>query len=291
MDIKWKIRGPWSSSQWHHDAVALGMVDKNSKALTKAFIDKKSFFDQLDFYLDTVEEIYFAGGEPLMMEEHYQLLELLIDRKRFDVKLKYNTNLSTLTFQHWDIVQLWKHFEHVNVAASLDASGKRGEFLRKNIQWSRVLAYRRRMIREIPHVDFMISPTTCLYNVWHLPDFHREWMELKLIRAEDFVPTLLIHPEYFNIRIIPGSLRIHIVRAYHNHIKWLEMQKFVDEEKGRHVIQQYKNILLHLDQGDHSHLLPTFYTHNFALDELRSENVADIFPELIPLLKIFKTNT
>ena len=51
-------------------------------------------WEQLEPHLDHVEQIYFAGGEPLMMEEHYNILEELVRRKRFDVRLIYNTNFT-----------------------------------------------------------------------------------------------------------------------------------------------------------------------------------------------------
>ncbi len=289
-NLKCRICGPWASSQWHQDSVALGTKSTDSKSLTKAFDNKISFFEKIEIYLDAVEEIYFAGGEPLMMEEHYQLLEILIDRKRFDVKLKYNTNFSTLSFKHWNLLPLWKHFSHINVAASLDASGKRGEFLRKNLQWTHVLENRKRMLEEIPHIDFMISPTTYIYNVWHLPQFHREWVDLGLIQPEDFVPTILISPEYFNIRIIPEVYKKNLVVEYKKHIKWLVNTSFVDKIKGEHVIQQFKNVIEHLNQMNKTDLLPEFYTKSLALDELRSEKTDAVFPELAPLIQEIKTN-
>ena len=59
------------------------------------------------------------------MDEHYYILERLIEKKRFDVRIRYNTNLLKLKFKKWDNIELWKHFEHVNVLASLDAMDSR----------------------------------------------------------------------------------------------------------------------------------------------------------------------
>ena len=77
--------------------------------------------------------LYFAGGEPLMMAEHYSLLKLLVERGRTGVCLRYNTNLSRTEFAGTSIFDLWSKFDRVMVQASVDAAhGCRG---RAGAQW------------------------------------------------------------------------------------------------------------------------------------------------------------
>lgn len=279
-NLKCHICGPWASSQWHQDAIALGMLPKDSKALTKAFTDHTVLFDQIDPFLDTIEEVYFAGGEPLVMEEHYEFLEKLIARKRFDVKLMYNTNFSKLEFKSWKAIELWKNFKHINIAASLDASGDRGAYLRKNLVWEDVVNNRKTLMQELPQADFMLSPTTYIYNVLHLPDFHREWTEMGFIKPESFVPTILIDPPAYNIRVLPEFLKKEVIEKYEQHLRWLTAQAFSDEKLGPHTVRQFQNIITHLKGEDKSGLLTEFHQKNQALDKLRQENAAEIFPEL-----------
>ena len=92
-------------------------------------------WDQLEPHFDTVERIYFAGGEPLMMEEHYRILKRLIKMGRSEVVLIYNTNLSTLNLKKDSVLDLWPQFDRVVIEASLDGSGERGEFVRKGLVW------------------------------------------------------------------------------------------------------------------------------------------------------------
>jgi hypothetical protein len=56
---------------------------------------------QVEPLLDSVEQIYFAGGEPTLIREHYEILERLIAMGRTDVRLSYSTNFSTFTFGRW----------------------------------------------------------------------------------------------------------------------------------------------------------------------------------------------
>ena len=60
------------SSQWYQDQVKLAGPEwgKNNKVLNYAGRTETDIWEQLEPHLDYVEQIYFAGGEPLLMEEH-----------------------------------------------------------------------------------------------------------------------------------------------------------------------------------------------------------------------------
>jgi sulfatase maturation enzyme AslB (radical SAM superfamily) len=141
---------------------------------------------QMQEHIPYLEQVYFAGGEPLIMKEHYTLLEKLIDAGKTDVRIQYNTNFSELRFKDKHVFEYWKHFKNVSVGASLDASGARAELMRKGTDWQQTVDNRQRMMEEVPHVDFYVSATVSTMNVLHVLDFHKAWTELGLIRAKDF---------------------------------------------------------------------------------------------------------
>ena len=85
-----------------------------------------AFMEQFDPYLHTVEKIYWAGGEPLLMDEHWYIMNKLVEMGRTDVRIFYNTNFSKLTYKDEDAVELWKKFKNV----SRDLSRGRVEWLR-----------------------------------------------------------------------------------------------------------------------------------------------------------------
>jgi organic radical activating enzyme len=99
-NLKCRSCGHIFSSQWYQDQAKLAgpeWKDRNT-VLNYAGRTETDMWTQLEPHLDYVEQIYFAGGEPLLMEEHYNILEELVKRKRFDVRLIYNTN-----FTHTDL--------------------------------------------------------------------------------------------------------------------------------------------------------------------------------------------
>jgi MoaA/NifB/PqqE/SkfB family radical SAM enzyme len=121
------------SSSWYQDQAALAGPSwtENNKALNIAGRNKDDMWEQLLPHIDYVEQIYFAGGEPLMMEEHYRILDELERRGRFDVRLIYNTNFTQTKLKDRVVFDYWRKFDSVAVGASLDAMGPRAEYIRK----------------------------------------------------------------------------------------------------------------------------------------------------------------
>ena len=279
-NLKCRICGPWSSSSWFNDAVALGMVKAESKPLTYSFENSEIFFDQFKELIGSLEELYFAGGEPIVMEEHYKVLNLLIEHGKTDVRLTYNSNFSSFNYQKYNVIDLWKKFPKISIAASLDASEKRGEFLRKNLDWKTVVENRKLMMLELPHVEFVVSATLNIYNVLHLPDFHKDWVNQGLIQVEDFIPTLLVTPKELSVRILPKKFKEKAILNYSEHLKWIKLTASKNEEKRLYMIVQFENIIKALQTSHEKESIELFIRKSEAVDKIRNEKTIAIFPEL-----------
>jgi sulfatase maturation enzyme AslB (radical SAM superfamily) len=187
--------------------------------------DEDAMLAQMLPHIPHLEQVYFAGGEPLIMKEHYFMLEKLIEYNKSDIRIQYNTNFSELRYKDKHVFDYWKHFKNVSVGASLDASGKRAELMRKGTNWEQTLLNRRRMIEEVPHVDFYINATVSAMNVLHVLDFHKEWTELGLIQAKDWNINICQSPDWYRIDIFPEKFKNEvIIPAYEKHLEWLEPQ-------------------------------------------------------------------
>ena len=280
-NFRCRICGPWSSSRWFDDAQKLGMNAEGAKRVTHGVESFDDLLAQLQPFVHELEEVYFAGGEPLIMEEHYRLLDFLEDHGRQDVFLRYSTNFSVMEYKGRSIFDIWKRFKNINVSASLDGSGKRGEFQRKEQDWQQVLDNRKRMMELCPHVEFIIAATISVFNVWHLSDFHREWYEAGLITdVKNIWPNILEQPEYYNIAILPPAMKQRIEQKYREHIVWLESIPSDDEFRKQYVIHEFKHCIEHIHAKDWSHRIPEFKEWCKKLDVLRGESTLDIFPEL-----------
>ena len=276
--------GPTFSSNWYNDYVKMyskvpDVLGRDMARIEYTAGDENSMLEQMEAHIPYLEQVYFAGGEPLIMKEHYYLLEKLIEYGKTDVRIQYNTNFSELAFKDKHVFDYWKHFKHISVGASLDASGARAELMRKGTVWSQTVENRRKMIVEVPHVDFYIAATISAMNVLHILDFHREWVELGLVKPKDFNFNICQSPEWYRIDIFPTKFKEEVLRpAYEKHLAWLE-----PHDDLQRASNGFKSAINFMTKEDRSHLMPKFIEEVDKFDHLRSENFWTTFPELAVL--------
>ena len=222
--------GPIFSSNWYNDHVKLygrkpDVLGRDMLRVEYTTGNEDNMIEQMMPHVPHLEQVYFAGGEPLIMKEHYFLLEKLIELGKTDIRLQYNTNFSELRFKDKHVFEYWKHFKNVSVGASLDGMGAQGELIRKGTDWSQTVKNRELMMQEVPHVDFYVSSTVSAMNVLHVLDFHKEWTRLGLINAKDWNINLCQSPEWYRSNIFPQWFKDTVIKPkYEEHIAWLEPQ-------------------------------------------------------------------
>lgn len=267
--------GPNFSSNWWEDKAALYGTDSiGHNKFLYAGKSKDDVWNQMLPHIPYLEQIYFAGGEPLIMDEHYRLLELLVEKGLTNVRLVYNTNFSELRYKKRDVLEYWKYFKDVNVGASLDAMGYRAEYMRKGTVWEEIEENRRRMIEVCPSVDFYISATVSVFNVFHIGDFHKDWVSKGLIKAQDFNINVLNGPAYYRCDILPKQLKQHAYNKLSEMVEWLS-----NKDTLTRATNGYKGLMNMLIDRDNSNLLGEFFKVTDELDKLRKEKFEDIFPE------------
>ena len=272
---------PVFSSNWFKEHVRMygGKPIESNRELNVveyAGRDKYDILKQMEPHLPYIDQIYFAGGEPLIMEEHYIILEKLIELGKTDINIQYNTNFSEMSYKGRDVIELWKNFSNVSVGASLDAEGKRGELMRHGQDWKQVIKNRKRMIDEVPHVDFYVSATVSAMNVLHVMDFHRNWVELGLIGPEDFDINVLHGPDFYRVDVLPDVFKKQVViPAIQKHIAWLKPLDTITR-----ATIGYRGLINSLMSSNNSKLLEKFVKEIDKLDSFRKEDFWSVFPEL-----------
>ena len=276
--------GTWFSSNWYEDHKKLTGAPPNHAKIMKAGRSSNDIWEQLLKQFDHVEQFYFAGGEPIIMEEHLRILKELDKRKMYHVRLIYNTNFSKSKFKGTDIFELWNKFDSVSIGASLDAEGPRAELMRKGTVWEETVANRKRMLEVCPQVDFYISATVGLSNALHVTDFHKSWVEQGLIKPQDFNFNLLQYPMWQRMDLLPQNEKDKVTAKYKAHIEWLKSQDHLTRaSKG------YESALDWMNKKDMTRMLPTFVGETRKYDKIRNENFTDVFPEWKELFKQYET--
>ena len=277
--------GPIFSSNWYNDHVKLynripDVLGRDMARVEYTTGDEDGMLAQMEPHIPHLEQVYFAGGEPLIMKEHYYLLEKLIEAGKTDVRIQYNTNFSELAFKDKHVFDYWKHFTNVSVGASLDASGARAELIRKGADWKQTVENREQMMQEVPHVDFYVSSTVSAMNVLHVLDFHKEWTELGLIKAKDWNINICQSPDWYRIDIFDEDFKNKVIYpAYDKHLEWLRPQ-----DNLRRATTGYESLLSLMKSNDASDQWPRFVEEINKLDKLRNENFWKTFPEFQTLI-------
>lgn len=271
-NMKCRTCGPELSSKWYDDQIKLFPGYERPK-----FIDVNSaddFMDKLRPHLDTIEEVYFAGGEVLITPQHYEVLDYWLKNNRRDVRLRYTTNFSNLRHKQKSMFDYWKLFDDVRVAASLDTFGARAEYSRAGTDWNVIVQNRREMIEACPITYFELTPTISIFSVYNLFEFHKTWVEEGLLDINNIRINILTHPRYFSITILPKELKDKIAGIYKEYVNWLQ-----ENNAWEHIIKDVEGIVEHMYSADHSNLIPDFIKHVEAIDIVRNEKFTDTYPE------------
>jgi len=275
-NLKCRSCGSVYSSTWAQEDAEHG---SNVTNITGKITSTNIGNDPLEKQYENVEKIYFAGGEPLIMPEHFTTLRKLIESGRSKhVKLVYNTNMTKLNYKNNNLVDLWKEFNQVVLGMSIDAMGDRAEYIRNGIPWNKIEPN----IREIydvclthRNISYHISPTVSIMNVWTLPDMHRYFVENKLMRStNDILLNILLGPSYYEIRNLPDDLKKEVKDKYTKHIAWLN-----ERNTQQHVIDQFSSVITYIDGDSSPRDIKDFVAYTKMLDKRRSQSFPHTFPE------------
>lgn len=204
-NFKCRTCGAEFSSQW---AIENKINNPNHPILFHADDNKGKLLEEVLTHIDHIDLAYFAGGEPLITEEHYIILEELIRRGRTDVVLRYNTNASNIKFKQYDLLDMWKRFKKIEVSCSIDHYGERAEVLRHGTRWGEV-EENLLMFRNLDYVEFQMNTVFSIFNYLTITEFYSYMEEKGLVRKGDWYHTLYLapYPPYYSSRALPASLK------------------------------------------------------------------------------------
>jgi len=284
-NFKCRMCGPELSSAWYKDQIDMFGQSNIPRALIHVNDEsKKDINYYVDKFIDQVEEIYFAGGEPLMMDEHYQILEKLLKINNTDCRVRYNTNFSRLKYKHWEVLPMWKTLHKVNpwnlrIVASLDAIGEVAEYVRTGTKWDVIEQNIKKVSDE--GIKIRTSSTVGLMNVYHVPEFVDRMLELGLEPEHIEMNNILTFPDYYNMNILPDDIKKKIEDKLDNHVNELKV-KFnygVSDMFKRHY-EVFKTYLYSKTERDLETVRKDFKSLVVKKDKYRQTNFVETFPYL-----------
>lgn len=207
-NLKCRICGSWSSSKWAEEEIGympeLKTKEQKKTHLAYTFLQqgawpRKSplFWENLKQLLPNIKYLEFTGGEPWLIQEHFDLLEYAAEQgygKNIDIH--YNTNATQSITDH---VDLFSKFGRVDIAFSIDNVGRRFEYERYGANWEEAnknvdLVHQARAIGS--NITTQLCFTVNIQNVYYLDELLR-WADTKNFDSIFF--NLLQSPSHMSI--------------------------------------------------------------------------------------------
>ena len=305
---------PHDSSGWIKDYKAIfPAVENASLKETMQWQDKGSyngssynwhkqnpiFWQQFYEQIPNMQQIYFAGGESLIIEEHYDILEECI-RQGYakDLELRYNSN-----GVEWrdDLFDLWKEFKLVRFHYSVDSIGEMNEYIRYPSKWERTEKVFRILDSETSdNVEVTIACAVQALNIYYIPEFLK-WKLTQGFRKINMWPFgagginyhFVYHPPHLNVKILPKEFKDKCRQHYEEFYPWWEenwelgvptwYKGKVTKDKWRSAsygIDRLEGMLKFMESEDWSNRLPEMKEYLEKIDAHRSLSFATIFPEM-----------
>jgi MoaA/NifB/PqqE/SkfB family radical SAM enzyme len=208
-NLKCLICGSWSSSQFAAEELANLAPDQDKKSSFHYTMLKQGawprenpvFWREIASVADQIRYLEFTGGEPFMIEEHFELLRSLVSAGlAANIEIHYNTNGTQFPK---DAEFVWQSFKTVEIAFSIDDVGARFEYQRTNAVWTEVnenISRFRELRRRHKNIQLQVCSTINVFNVSYLEELSH-WIDHQNF---DFVYWNMMHEAYyFSISTLP----------------------------------------------------------------------------------------
>jgi sulfatase maturation enzyme AslB (radical SAM superfamily) len=247
--------GPEFSSKWTSERGVTMMTPVDHQvARFKQYIFERA---------PQLKHVYLAGGEPLLMKENLEFLQLL-QKTNPDVNLRINTNLSKVDTGIFDLIC---EFKNIHWTVSVESMEEQYEYIRYGGSWDDFLI-NLNIIQKLNHkISFNMLYFLLNYkSIFDCIDFLKNMG----FHNNSFIVGSLLQPDYLNIRHLPEITLKYIKDILTNKI---------NEKPGFHLENGYRNILQYIEQPAVQNLNESFKQLKL-LDQRRGLDSTKIFKDL-----------
>jgi len=263
VDIRWSnlcnfacvYCNPEFSSRWASESgvIMLTPADQQIKKFKQYIFERAS----------QLKHVYLAGGEPLLMKENLEFLELL-KQVNPNINLRINTNLSKVDTRIFDLIC---EFKNVHWIISVETIEAEYEYIRYGGVWQDFVDN----LQLVKQFDHKIS-----FNMLHLLLNYKsifncvDYLSAQGFHNNSFIIGALTGPAYLNIRHLPENML--------NSVKKILSDRIADQP-GYLLENSYQNMLKHLDQPFDKDLIGSFEKISI-MDQRRNLDSRAIFKDL-----------
>ncbi len=306
-NLKCVMCSPHDSSRWMQDYeklisntksdVIIKNIIFNPEKFNNNWYDNEEFWNEIFEQIPNIKQLYFAGGEPLMIKEHYKFLDEIIKRGyNKQISLRYNSNG---TYVDEDIIKVWSQFKEVKYAFSIDGIFERNEYIRYPTDWNDIERSLELLDCTPDNIHVSIACAVQILNIKHIIDFakwklSKNYKKINKYKIDEYEAGgglinlhLVYIPTFLSARILPKEDKAEVKQMILDFKDWLWKNYTQDDnfwQVNPYGWKRWQAILSFLEAEDHSKLLPDFTEYIRNLDSIRETNFSQTFPELAHLL-------
>jgi MoaA/NifB/PqqE/SkfB family radical SAM enzyme len=215
-NLKCRICGSWSSSKWAAEEMAYVRAEGRDPRAHQAYTwlrqgnwprQTTTFWDNMRALLPNIQYLEFTGGEPWLIQEHFELLGHAVDTGHsHHIDIHYNTN-ATQNVGMGEF-ELWRNFGRVDIAFSIDNVGKRFEYERYGADWAVANSIINRTHAERSLAESNITTQLCftvnIQNVYYLDEL-LAWAEP--MNFDSIYFNMMHGPEHMSVQYMTPAAR------------------------------------------------------------------------------------
>jgi len=274
-NLKCRICGSWSSSKWADEELKYTPNVKKENHVAYQWLKQgawprnkdTNFWNNLQELLPDIKYLEFTGGEPFLIQEHFDLLKFAVDQgysKNIDIH--YNTNGTVdPNLDSW----VWQHFGRVDIAFSIDNVGDRFEYERYGAKWQEVNDNISWISSYKQHDNSNITTQLCftvnIQNVYYLDEL-LNWADKK--GFDNIYFNMLHSPDHMSIQKMTPAAKALVLNKLKT-TSWTS--KFYQKE--------IDNIIRFIENGSGSDGTE-FIKRMKQTDNYRNQNFKDTHPEI-----------
>jgi hypothetical protein len=266
----------------------------NQESFNNYWYENPAFWDEMYKQIPNLKQVYFAGGEPLLIKEHKLFLEEIIRQGYADkILIRYNSNGLLISD---DIIELWKKFRKVKFAVSIDDTGDRNHYIRFPTDWKLLEENMHKLDNTPSNIHVSIATAIQILNIKTLPELAKwkitqKFKKVNLENVYDGVMAgggivnmhLLYIPTFLSIRCLPKKDKEEVRQIFDEFKTWLWENYTTDDNFWKinpYGWKRWQAVLDFMDAEDHTYLLPAFSEYITTMDNTRSTNFKEVFPLL-----------
>lgn len=313
-NLKCRMCGPQESNTWYQDIIydnffgnepgtfndthGLTKLIKNDNGKLVADNNKYNWpeeniaWNELEKNISNIRHLFLAGGEPLMIQKHYDFLEKCVSTGfSKNIILEYNTNATVSPLKAYEY---WKHFKELRIKCSIDAYDKINQYIRYPSDWNRIVNNYKAM-QEMNCATFMTTSTIMVYNIFNLQEliqwvFSENESNIRNKSTNSLMAMHLAHgPKQLNIRTLPNEAKKMVQYELDETLKWLfQYINSFDVDAIKYYERMHttiNNFSKYMWSEDWSNLWKKTIIFTKKLDNLRNQHIKNFIPKLWPFME------